>query len=355
MNSDFWQIQTREKPLFPDVLWSKPEARNSAGKLTIIGGNSRGFSSVAASFETARKVGAGEIKIVLPDVLKKKISENFAKKNDEFSRNSLQNLKDLKNDFVKNSVNSAQKFSNNSTDFARNFSDNFSLRNNFSNNFNNNFSNNFSNNFANFARNFNFDFSNFIFAPSNPSGGFSRDALGDFRAAENFSDAILFVGDSGANSETASLLEKFLLENTENLQEKSRKIPKILTRDAVDLTYNFAENLLQNAEIHLVLSLAQMQKMFRKIYYPRVITFSQGARQIAETLHKFTLSYPAKITLWHAGNLFFAGGGKVISEKFAEENFAMRVWSGEIATRAAVWQMWQESAEKAVAASWAEI
>lgn len=69
----YWQQQSADKPLFPDVEWSKPEQRAYAGRLAIIGGNKLGFAGVAESYTTALKTGAGDAKVLLPDVLKKTI------------------------------------------------------------------------------------------------------------------------------------------------------------------------------------------------------------------------------------------------------------------------------------------
>ncbi len=73
----YWYKQTTDKPLYPDIEWSKPEQRSRSGRLGIIGGNKLGFTSVAESYETALKTGAGEVKILLPDVLKKSIPNNI--------------------------------------------------------------------------------------------------------------------------------------------------------------------------------------------------------------------------------------------------------------------------------------
>jgi NAD(P)H-hydrate repair Nnr-like enzyme with NAD(P)H-hydrate dehydratase domain len=69
----FWQQQTPDTPLFPDIEWNKPEQRALAGRLGIIGGNKLGFAGAAESYSTALKTGVGEAKVLLPDVLKKTI------------------------------------------------------------------------------------------------------------------------------------------------------------------------------------------------------------------------------------------------------------------------------------------
>ena len=45
MNHDYWHKQTSSKPLFPELIWSRPENRQLAGKLLIIGGNLHGFAT----------------------------------------------------------------------------------------------------------------------------------------------------------------------------------------------------------------------------------------------------------------------------------------------------------------------
>jgi len=73
MDYSFWHRQAAGTPLYPDIEWSKPEQRGLAGKLGIIGGNKLGFSGVAEAFTVAEKAGVGEVKVLLPDVLKKTI------------------------------------------------------------------------------------------------------------------------------------------------------------------------------------------------------------------------------------------------------------------------------------------
>lgn len=66
-----WQIQTNS-PLFQDIVWSRPQNRQQAGKLLIIGGNSGGFLAPARSYEAAAKAGIGTSRVLLPETLRKK-------------------------------------------------------------------------------------------------------------------------------------------------------------------------------------------------------------------------------------------------------------------------------------------
>lgn len=70
MANTYWQKQT-DKPLFPDLLWSRPENKRQAGKLLIVGGNLHGFAAPAEAYQTAIKAGIGTAKVLLPDALKK--------------------------------------------------------------------------------------------------------------------------------------------------------------------------------------------------------------------------------------------------------------------------------------------
>ena len=287
MNTDYWRKQEPDKPLFPDILWSKPERRDVAGKLAIIGGNIHNFSGIAAAYKTALDTGVGSVRVVLPDALKRTLNQprQSAPPSCHPELVSGSNRKIVAEGDI-----------------------------------------------------------NYIFAPSNPSGGFSRDAINELNAAAEWADAVLLIGDSGQNSETAALIEIFL--------DRDRETPVLITRDAVDLVKNIGENLFNRAPTHFVVGLGQLQKLFQSVYYPRVITFSQGVKQIVETLHKFTITYPVTITLFHNENLFVARGGDVISQPFAQP---MRVWSGEIATRQIVWQIWNPTKIiESIATSWVE-
>lgn len=66
MNQDYWQKQT-DKPLFPNILWSRPETKKGAGKLLIIGGQAEEFIHVAECFGEAEKAGAGTVRVIMPD------------------------------------------------------------------------------------------------------------------------------------------------------------------------------------------------------------------------------------------------------------------------------------------------
>lgn len=69
MSSDFRQ-QTTE-PLFPNLIWSRPETKLGAGKLLVIGGQAQEFIHVAECYAAAEKAGAGTVRVIMPESTRK--------------------------------------------------------------------------------------------------------------------------------------------------------------------------------------------------------------------------------------------------------------------------------------------
>lgn len=76
-HTNWWHKQNFDKPLFPDMLWSRPENKNFAGKLLIIGGNLHGFNASAEAYGEALKAGIGVARVTLPSALSKTVSKIF--------------------------------------------------------------------------------------------------------------------------------------------------------------------------------------------------------------------------------------------------------------------------------------
>src|SRR5581483_9146744 len=66
-----WLKQTTNNPLFPDLLWSRPENKRQAGKLLVIGGNKFGFAVPGLAYNTALKAGIGSCRVLLPQSLQR--------------------------------------------------------------------------------------------------------------------------------------------------------------------------------------------------------------------------------------------------------------------------------------------
>lgn len=250
MSLEYWHKQTATKPLYPDIEWSKPERQQQRGKLGIIGGNKLGFISVAEAYETSLGTGVGEVKVLLPEALRKTIPPTM-------------------------------------TDV--------------------------------------------IFGKTNPSGGLAAMALTEMKAIGEWADGILMIGDTGHNSETAILYENFLHEYDG---------PLTITRDAIDLLRSDGQTLAKRPNTLLVMSFAQLRKLFQAVYYPIVLTFSMQLTNLVEALHKFTVTYPVTIAVLHQDNIIIASGGEVTTMPNYDP---MRIWRGETATNMSTYWIWNPS------------
>jgi NAD(P)H-hydrate repair Nnr-like enzyme with NAD(P)H-hydrate dehydratase domain len=243
----YWHRQTADKPLYPNIEWSKPEQRSQSGRLGIIGGNKLGFAGVADAYGEAIKTGAGEIRVLLPDVLRKTIPTSM-------------------------------------TDV--------------------------------------------IFGVTTPSGSLAKESLTEMKALGEWSTGILLIGDAGRNSETAIVYENFLREYSG---------PLVITRDAIDLIKNSSQNLVDRPSTVLIVSFAQLQKLFQLVYYPKVLTFTMQLTNLIEAVHKFTITYPVSIVVLHKDVLLIASGGEVTSTPWDNP---MAIWRGSVAATASCYWLW---------------
>lgn len=247
MDLSYWKKQTSTDPLFPDIEWGKPEQRSMAGKLGIVGGNKLGFAGVAEAYSVATNAGVGQVRVLLPDVLRKTIPATI-------------------------------------TDA--------------------------------------------LFAPTNPSGSLTKDASAEMAALGTWADGILLIGDAGRSSETAILYEQFLADYPGQL---------VVTRDAVDLVKNSAQALVDRPKTLLIVSFAQLQKLFQAVYYPKVLTFSMQLINLVEALHKFTITYPVTIAVLHRDTFIVAHDGEVVTTPWDNP---MAIWRGNTAAKAAAYWLW---------------
>lgn len=172
--------------------------------------------------------------------------------------------------------------------------------------------------------------SNFIFTPSTESGSFAKSP--DLASAQESSGLSLIIGDLSKNSETAIAISNLITKTT---------IPTIVTRDAVDLISPEASNLLERPELIFVASMVQLQKLFRAAYYPKVLLLSMPLLPVIETLHKFTISYPATILTFHEGQIIVASGGRVITTPIERTNYSpISLWSGTLASNIAIMNLY---------------
>lgn len=243
----YWKKQELGKPLFADIEWNKPQQKSQAGCLGIIGGNKLGFVAVGEAYSLALDAGVGQVRVLLPDVLRKTIPAAITEAH---------------------------------------------------------------------------------FGPSNPSGGLSRDAAADMHALGQWANSILLIGDAGRNSETAILYDDFI---------KDYRGQLTITRDAFDLFKQTVDTVVEREDTLLVLSFAQLQTLFKNVYYPKILTFSMQLQQLVESLHKFTITYPVTIMTFHHNHIIIAHAGHITTTPW--EN-PMAIWKGSVATRAAAYWLW---------------
>ncbi|MEK7059789.1 MAG: hypothetical protein AAB971_03465, partial [Patescibacteria group bacterium] len=102
MDRTYWHKQTVEKPLFPDILWSRPQNKRQAGKLLIVGGHAESFAAVGEAYAAAESAGIGITRVLLPDSLQKTVGRVFrageyvpSTPSGSFSQKSLAELMDM--------------------------------------------------------------------------------------------------------------------------------------------------------------------------------------------------------------------------------------------------------------------
>lgn len=164
---------------------------------------------------------------------------------------------------------------------------------------------------------------NFVFLKSTSSGSFASET--ELITAINSADFNLILGDFSKNSITVAAVSTAC---------QSSAKPLLITRDAVDLITKQPEKTLLNKQIILFASMPQLIKLFRAIYYPKMLLLSQSLLQVADALHKFTLSYPVKIITFHNGQILIAANGEVKAVPLANSHYSpITLWNGELAAK----------------------
>lgn len=249
MNHMYWRKQAADKPLFPDILWSRPESKAGAGKLAIIGGNAFAFGAPGIAWNEANDSMVGICHVLLPDAIKKTVAQLLPEAE---------------------------------------------------------------------------------FAPSNPSGSFSKKALDDLLRLSQWSDCAMLAGDLGRNSETAILLESYLAKYTGLLA---------ITQDAADYFKEMPLLALDRPQTLVTVSLAQLQRMFIATPFIKPITYGMSTPQLVETLHEYTAKYQACIITKHNDLIFVAQNGQVVTQKHED-----KVWRIKTTARSAVF--WLQNPSK---------
>jgi len=241
-----WLKQTPDKPLFPDLLWSRPQNRRQAGKLLIVGGNSFGLAAPAAAFAAATAAGAGSVRVLLPEATKKSLGKGF-----------------LEADF----------------------------------------------------------------APSTPSGSFSRQALSVLLEIAEWADGVLLAGDFGRNSETAILLENFIQKYTGQLTFAGDSLDYFLANDAMTSRHHSV----------MIINLGKLQKLAKNTRPATPILHSMDLLALVNLLSDWTKDKPISLITKHSDNLIVATTGRVSTTPFKKDTD----WQVELPAYASVWWLQQ--------------
>lgn len=172
---------------------------------------------------------------------------------------------------------------------------------------------------------------NISFASSTESGSFAKsEELNSSVASADFS---IFAGDFSRNSATAIAVIDAL---------KTSERPALLTRDAIDLIESGISEIIEDHLLFLVASMPQLQKIFRSLYYPRMIMLSQPLLSAVETLHKFTLSYEnCTILTLHQGQVIIASHGEIITTPLEKTPYTpLTLYTGTLPAALTAYNLW---------------
>lgn len=166
-----------------------------------------------------------------------------------------------------------------------------------------------------------------VFVGSTETGSFADE--NGLKSAMDATDFNILIGDLSKNTITTRAVAS---------ASQSSEKPLLITRDAIDLiAENMTEEMLLGKDLFFLASLTQVSKILHAVYYPRVILMSQPLTQIAETLHKFTLSYSSCIITFVGGQIIIAKNGLVRAVPIEGTSYSpITLWSGELAAKIAV-------------------
>ena len=96
--------------------------------------------------------------------------------------------------------------------------------------------------------------------------------------------------------------------------------------------------------IIILASLAQLQKLFRSVFYPKMLLLSSPLVPVLEALHKFTLTYPVSLLTFHDQKIITAKNGKIISTDLAKTEYSpISLWDGRLAGKAAAFSLYNKN------------
>ncbi len=167
------------------------------------------------------------------------------------------------------------------------------------------------------------------YAPRNPSGGFSKEALAVMIDTAQWADGALFAGDLAKNSETMIVMERFVEEYPSWI---------LYCNDAVDAIIRHHEALKKQSRAVLVISIAQLQALIKELKLPRPVAHDMGLSQLVPLMTELSQTLGMILILQYNDGILAACEGTVsFTEIEADKQPATTV----LASYAAVWLIQQ--------------
>lgn len=174
---------------------------------------------------------------------------------------------------------------------------------------------------------------NIDFLPSTPSGSFAKTGLTSLKSFAQEAWGVLLAGEFGRNSETAALIEGFLMST-------SGKI--VLSKDAVDYAITaYPRPVLQRENTLLVLSLSQLQKLLKNAGAADNVRFEMSLQQTSAFLESLSVNVNAAIVTAHHKHLFVVVNGSVTVTPYATDEESL--WQTRTAAYTATYWLQHET------------
>jgi len=176
---------------------------------------------------------------------------------------------------------------------------------------------------------------NAAFLPSTPSGSFSKRGLTDLKSYAQEAWGTLLAGDFGRNSETASLIEGFMMSTTGKI---------IITKDAADYAAtSYPRPILMRKNTLLVASLSQLQKLLKNANFTDNIRFEMSINETAKLLESISKQIELKIVIFHHNHIYAAIDGSVSLTPIALADSGL--WQTKTASFATVFWLQHDAKE----------
>ena len=165
------------------------------------------------------------------------------------------------------------------------------------------------------------------FAPSNPSGSFSKEATSIVRDFASQSDCLLLCGGFGKNSETAIVIE--------NLLEENQGLSTI-TGDGVDYFIETPNKIINRPNTIIIASFSQLQKIVKNSPHSRALLFSNNLSQTLNALSEFAPKINSYIITEKDGVLILTSKRGIITTKILGSKIN---WQLNVSCQASFWSM----------------